>query len=87
MKSIDGKMRVRCQVEWYGTNGLKIVEFLYNNLKEDDLFLERKFKKQIKARKIYKEAHKPKLWRRFEKKFNLPMEIVLRKLFVEEKLN
>ena len=81
-----GKTSITYQIEWYSQNAFKIIKFLYNDLKKDDLFLERKYKKQMKARKIYEEISRGgKKYRQIEKKRKLPMQKLLQKLLAEEK--
>jgi endogenous inhibitor of DNA gyrase (YacG/DUF329 family) len=75
------------QIEYYSENAHKILNYLYENLREDDLFLLRKYQRYLKAMKIYKELKRgSKLWRKVERKFNVPMEQLLKKLYFGEKL-
>jgi len=76
------------QVEYYSKNAYKILNYLYVNLKKDDLFLPRKYQRYLKAIKIYEELKRgSKLWRKVERKFNMPMEELLKQLYFKEKLN
>jgi|GEM_PF-304791 len=82
------KNSVYYQVEYYSENAYKILNYLYGNLKKDDLFLPRKYQRYLKAIKIYEELKRgSKLWRKVERKFNMPMEELLRQLYFKEKLN
>jgi intein-encoded DNA endonuclease-like protein/endogenous inhibitor of DNA gyrase (YacG/DUF329 family) len=75
------------QIEYYSENAYKILNYLYENLKEDDLFLPRKYQRYLKAVKIYKELKRDsELWRKVEGKFNMPMVQLLKKLYFEKKL-
>lgn len=82
-----GKISVLHQIEWYGTNAFNIIKFLYNDLKNDDLYLERKYKLQLEARKFYAESKKGRRWKEVERKYNMPMEKLLSRLFIDKKLN
>lgn len=80
-----GKIAITYSIEWYGLNAFKIIKFLYDDLGKDDLFLQRKYEKQIGARKIYEEILSgPRKYREIEKKYKLPMQKLLQKLLVEE---
>lgn len=81
-----GKISITYAIEWYGQNAFRIIKFLYDDLRRNDLFLHRKYKKQMEARKIYKEISSgPKKYREIEKKYKLSMPRLLQKLLVEEK--
>ncbi len=81
-----GKVSITYGIEWYSQNAFKIIKFLYDDLKENDLFLQRKYKKQIEAREIYKEVLSgSKKYREVEKKHKLPMRELLQKLLIDEK--
>jgi endogenous inhibitor of DNA gyrase (YacG/DUF329 family) len=82
------KISIFHQVGYYSNNAYKILNYLYDNLKKDDLFLPRKYQRYLKAEKIYKELKRgSKLWRKVERKFNMPMEELLRRLYFKENLN
>ncbi len=75
-------IRATCyQLDFYSNNAINIIQFLYDNLKKDDLLLERKYLKQLKARKYYEETivkrKTPKNVRNVEKKFNKSIKILL----------
>ena len=81
-----GKVSITYVIEWYSQNAFKIIKFLYDDLKKNDLFLQRKYKKQIEARKVYKEALSgSKKYREVEKKYKLPMQELLQKLLTDER--
>jgi len=80
------KISITYTIEWYSQNAFKIIKFLYDDLKKDDLFLERKYNKQIKARKIYKEISSGgKKYRDIKNKYKTSMQKLLRELLVEKK--
>lgn len=81
-----GKVSVTYSVEWYGTNALNILKFLHDDLKNDDLYLERKYKSQLEARSLYIEIRKGRKWREVESKCGMQMEKLLSKLYTEKKL-
>lgn len=83
-----GKESTTYQIEYYSTNAFNVIKYLYDDLKYDDLFLQRKFLKQLAARKVYEEKRRgTKKWRGIEYKFGLSMIDLLRKLLLEEKMN
>lgn len=82
-----GKLSTIYSVEWYGTNALNILKFLYDDLKGDDLYLERKYKRQLEARSLYIEIRKGRKWREIENKYSTSIERLFFKLYVEKKLN
>ena len=55
-----GKIALTCQLEFYSDNASKIIHFLYDKLDNDNLFLERKFEKQLVARQFYEKTEKIK---------------------------
>lgn len=82
------KIAVCYSIEYYSNNAYKIIRYLYDNLQEDDLFLSRKYQKQLKAREIYEELKRgSKLWRRIERRSKIPMKELLNKLYFEENLD
>lgn len=84
----NNKISIYYQVEYYSNNAYKIIRYLYDNLRKNDLFLLRKYQKQLKAREIYEDLTRgTKLWRRVEDKYKLPMEKLLFKLYKEKGLN
>jgi len=81
-----GKVSVTYSIEWYSTNALNIIKFLYDDLKNDDLYLERKYERQREARSLYTEIQKGRKWREVESKYYMPMEKLLSELHAEKKL-
>ncbi|MBI5065913.1 hypothetical protein HZA97_06760 [Candidatus Woesearchaeota archaeon] len=69
------------QLDFYSNNAMNVIKFLYDDLKKNDLLLERKYQKQLKARKYHEETilkrKVPKKVRNVEKKFNTSMKILL----------
>ena len=67
----------------------KIIQYLYDNLKKSDLYLNRKYEKQMEARKISKSVLKrPKgivKYREIEREYNMPMQEILQKLIKKHK--
>ena len=82
-----GKLSITYGIEWYGMNALNVLRFLYDNLKDDDLYLKRKCRRQLEARSIYAEIKKGRKWREIEFKYKMPMKELLFKLFAEQKLD
>jgi hypothetical protein len=55
-----GKVALTYQLEFYSDNANKIINFLYEGLNKEDLFLKRKFEKQLIARQFYEKTEKIK---------------------------
>lgn len=79
----NGRKSITYQTEWYATNAYKIIKFLYDNLKEGELYLERKYESQLKARRIYERTRKPILWRKIEDEYGMPMKSLLHEMLIE----
>ncbi|MBW2994800.1 hypothetical protein KY312_00460 [Candidatus Woesearchaeota archaeon] len=76
------------QIEYYSQRAMSLIKYLYDDLKDNDLYLQRKCNKQLEARKVYKEfICKTKLWRKIENKFEMPMEKLLYNLLIIKKLD
>ncbi len=75
------------QLEFYSENAFKILYFLYNDLSKNDLFLERKYLKNLEARnyfnltKNFKEIGRKQI--RIESKYNQNLKVLLNKYIVE----
>lgn len=82
-----GKLSINYKIEWYGMNALNILKFLHDDLKNDDLYLERKYRRQLEARDLYAEIKKGRKWREIEHKYKVSMEKLLSKLFAGRELN
>lgn len=79
------KISICYSVEYYSNNAYKIIRYLYDNLKKSDLFLPRKYQKQLKARKIYEDLIRgTKLWRKIEDKYKMTMREILLHLHKEK---
>ncbi len=74
-------------LEYYSSNAILIAEWLYKDLKRDDIYLARKHKKYIQAKKIYN-----LIWSKFkskaviQRKFGKPLKNILSDLS-DQKLN
>jgi endogenous inhibitor of DNA gyrase (YacG/DUF329 family) len=79
-----GKLTISCSIEWYGRNASKVIRFLYDNLSKTSLFLNRKFIKQQKARKIF-EKIKRMTREDVEERFGVPIKMLLKQLLYERK--
>ncbi len=76
------------QLEYYSHNAFKLIKYLYDDLDQDDLYLGRKFNKQIEAREVYLEySLKSKKLRNKESEFKDKMKNILHKLMIDENLN
>tara|TARA_Y100000310_G_C20603646_1_gene774357 strand:- start:225 stop:1067 length:843 start_codon:yes stop_codon:yes gene_type:complete len=76
------------QLEYYSHNAFKLIKYMYDSLEEDDLYLGRKFQKQLKAREIYSEhSLKSKCFRKKEKEFGNNMKDLLYELMFIKNLD
>ncbi|MBL7150123.1 MAG: hypothetical protein ISS84_00620 [Candidatus Pacebacteria bacterium] len=81
-----GNVSITYTIEWYSQNAFKIIKFLYDDLRKNDLFLERKYNKQMEAREIYEKISSGgKKYREIEKRYKLPMQKLLQELLAEKK--
>lgn len=55
-----GKVALTYQLEFYSDNANKLINFLYGGLNKEDLFLRRKFEKQLIAKQFYEKTKKIK---------------------------
>ncbi|MBW3016667.1 hypothetical protein KY309_03600 [Candidatus Woesearchaeota archaeon] len=83
-----GKISTNYSVEYYSDNAMNLIKYLYDGLHDEDLYVERKFNKQLEARGVYKEyCCKTRLWRAKEKEFKSDMKIILADLLRFQKLD
>jgi hypothetical protein len=77
-------------LEFYGGDAYEIIKYLYNDLTDRDLFLTRKYEKQVMARGLFEDSRKilcfGKKWFRIEKDKNLDVKNELTRMFSEENL-
>ncbi|MBI2151214.1 LAGLIDADG family homing endonuclease [Candidatus Woesearchaeota archaeon] len=86
--SKKGVNSIYFQLDYYSQNAYNLIRFLYDNLNTEDLYLDRKFEKQILARKIYLEySTKTKRFRETELEFNSSVKELLEGLMFESGLN
>jgi hypothetical protein len=75
------------QLEFYSENAIKLIKFLYGNLREDDLYLKRKYERQLLARESFHKTnnvrHFGNKWLRLEKEKESKMNDLLRTFFKE----
>ena len=75
-------------IEYYSGNAYKIIRYLYDGLKKNDLFLATKYQKQLRAREIYEDLSRgTKLRREIEDRYKLPMKELLLDLYKKQNLN
>lgn len=85
-----GVLSTYYKIEFYCENANKLIKYLYDDLSDNDLFLIRKYEKQINARKLYAESQKiinfGKGWARKEKENNIDINLELNRMFVHDKI-
>ncbi|MEK6900788.1 MAG: hypothetical protein AABX37_00420 [Nanoarchaeota archaeon] len=87
-KSARGINSKYFQLDYYSKNAFNLIKYLYDDLKEGDLYLDRKFQKQITARKIYLEySLKSKAFREKELESGKEMKDILNELMFKKGLD
>lgn len=87
-KSTNGRKAEKYQLDYYNYDAYKILNFIYQNLKEDSLFLRRKFERYLNAKEIYKSRPLgTRKWRFLEDKFGIPIKKLLYNLVVKQKMS
>jgi|SRR3989344_2561378 len=72
--------------EFYSANAYKIATWLFDNLDNKDLYLDRKYKKYLKAKKLYQFLNSgTKVVRVIQKRRNKPLREILEDLYIDKK--
>jgi intein/homing endonuclease len=78
------------QLDFYSKNAQEILKFIYKDLKDEDIFLDRKYNSYLKAKNIYNEISKYKRygrnWIDLENRYGLTMQIILSNMLNEDNL-
>lgn len=83
----SGKKALVYQLDYYCTNALKILKFMYGDLIPQGLFMERKYKKYLEAKEFYEYILSGgRKYREVQKKYG-DMKDLLYKLLIEEGLD
>lgn len=70
------------QVDYFCRNAYRILLYLYSGLKNEDLYMKRKYKKYQEAVEVYEWVKSGgKQWRKMEKSLNKPMKQILSELW------
>lgn len=73
-----GISSISYQVDYFWGNAYKILSFFYSNLRNSDLFMERKFRQYQRALELYEWIKSGgRKWRELEKEFKQPMKKIL----------
>jgi len=79
-----GIRAITYQVDYSWKNAYKILTYLYSGLKDDDLFMERKYVKYQRAIELYKWVKSGgRKWRKVEKEFQQPMKGILSEFWLK----
>lgn len=82
------KKAITYQLEFYSSTAFKIIDWAYQDLNRDDLFLKRKHGKYLKAKELHEFLTSgPKKIRVIQKREGKPIKQILRKLYEGEKLD
>lgn len=78
---------VTYMIEYYTVKAMSIAKWLYENLSNDDLYLDRKYKKYLIVKKYYQfiESGSSKLYRITQKKFGKSMYEILKDLYISKR--
>lgn len=83
-----GEEAIKYQLDYSCRNAYNVLQFLYNDLKENDLCLERKYKKYLIAKELYEFISSGgRKYRVIQRDMNLPMKQILATLMFEEELD
>lgn len=76
-------------MEFYSNNAIKVANWLYSDLKDEDLFLERKYKKYLEAVKLYEYINSGtrEVVRTIQKKQGKSMKEILNDLYINKHLD
>lgn len=88
-KTMHGNLSKTYQIDFYSENAFKIISFLYSDLSNDYLFLERKYIKSLDAIKLFEKMkslrEKGKNWVNIENKYGKNMNLLLDDLVLNKK--
>ena len=73
-------------IEFYSSNAYKVADWLFSNLSSKDLYLDRKYKKYLQAKKLYQFLNSgTKVVRVVQKRLNKSLEEILKDLHEDKK--
>lgn len=82
------KRAITYQLEFYSSTAFKIIDWAYQNLERDDLFLQRKHVKYLKAKELNEFLTSgTKKVRVIQKREGKPIKQILKELYEDEKLD
>lgn len=97
---VQGRVRIRKKItlrnvlsttynlEYFSSNAFKIAEWVYKDISEDDLFLNRKYNKYLEMKKLYDYLNSgTKEVRIVQRKFGRSIKSILKDLYVKQKLD
>lgn len=77
-----GISSISYQVDYFWENAYRVLTFLYGNLENNDLFMERKYKQCKKAKELYEWVKSGgRKWRKIEREFQESMNRILTKFW------
>lgn len=87
----NGSSSVYFHIDFYGKDVYEILSYLFEDLSDEDLFLDRKYKKQQEAIKLFHESQRRlkfgKKWVKLELENNLDVSQELISMFLHEKVS
>lgn len=83
-----GFRAIAYQLDYYSSNAIKVINWMYDNLTKKDLYLNRKYEKYLEAMNLNNFLTSgTKKVRIIQKDFGKSMKTILRELFNKQKLN
>lgn len=80
----NGVRAITYQADYYWGNAYRILTYLYADLENDDLFMERKYVRYQRAIELYKWVKSGgRKWRKVEKEFQQPMKEILSEFWLK----
>ncbi len=75
-------------MEYYSTNAIKVADWMFSDLQKNDLYLNRKYKTYLRAKKIYDYLESgTRITRVIQKKLKQPISNILKDLSENQKLD
>jgi len=86
----NGKLAIYYQMEFYSNNAHQILTYIYESLKENDICLDRKYKKFIEAKKLFLEQTEINKFGRtsiqIQEQYGNPTETIIKTFLIKEHL-
>ena len=88
--SKGGVKSVYYSLDFYSNDAYNLIRYLFDDLTDNDLFLFRKYQKQIQARELFEESKRRtnfgKKWVKIENYYDIDIQQILIKMFAQENI-